>query len=233
MMPVYAAVFVVVTLASIGVPGTNGFVGEFMVITGTFISERLGAFAGVDAAVAAAGVISAAVYMLASSRRCSSARCPTQRTAPARPQRRETWRWRRWSLLVFVMGLFPNVFLDRSEDAVGASTSATTAASSSRAPWAIAPSFGRMPPHPALHAGALGRAAAGGSEAASAAAATASACRPSRAGAETMSLLFAHLAARRRHAGRAAPDDGRGLLRRAEEARISPSARRSRSWPGA
>ena len=34
-MPWYAAVFLIVTLASIGVPGTNGFVGEFMVILGT------------------------------------------------------------------------------------------------------------------------------------------------------------------------------------------------------
>src|SRR5690606_37222152 len=34
-MPVYAAVFIVVTMSSIGLPGTNGFVGEFMVIMGT------------------------------------------------------------------------------------------------------------------------------------------------------------------------------------------------------
>src|SRR5262249_10099094 len=38
-IPVYAAIFVIVTLASIGVPGTNGFVGEFMVVTGTFVSQ--------------------------------------------------------------------------------------------------------------------------------------------------------------------------------------------------
>ena len=33
-MPVYAALFVIATLASVGLPGTNGFIGEFMVITG-------------------------------------------------------------------------------------------------------------------------------------------------------------------------------------------------------
>src|SRR5207247_4613995 len=38
-MPVYAAVFVIVTMASVGVPGTNGFVGEFMVIMGTIVSQ--------------------------------------------------------------------------------------------------------------------------------------------------------------------------------------------------
>jgi NADH-quinone oxidoreductase subunit M len=57
-MPLYAAFFLVVTLASIGLPGLNGFVGEFLILLGTF---------GVNharAAVAAVGVILSAVYML-------------------------------------------------------------------------------------------------------------------------------------------------------------------------
>ena len=39
-MPVYCTLFIIVTLSSIGLPGTNGFVGEFMVITGTFVSNE-------------------------------------------------------------------------------------------------------------------------------------------------------------------------------------------------
>ena len=35
-MPVYSAIFLVVMLSSIGLPGTNGFVGEFLVLLGTF-----------------------------------------------------------------------------------------------------------------------------------------------------------------------------------------------------
>ena len=57
-MPVYAAFFLIVTLSSIGLPGLNGFVGEFLVLLGTF---------GVDpsrAAFAAVGVVLSAVYML-------------------------------------------------------------------------------------------------------------------------------------------------------------------------
>jgi NADH-quinone oxidoreductase subunit M len=57
-MPVYAAAFLFVTLSSIGLPGLNGFVGEFLVLLGTF---------GVNpahAAFAATGVILSAVYML-------------------------------------------------------------------------------------------------------------------------------------------------------------------------
>jgi NADH-quinone oxidoreductase subunit M len=60
--PLIAATFVVVTLSSIGLPGTNGFVGEFLILAGTFTS-RLGS-SMVVAALAAGGVILGAVYML-------------------------------------------------------------------------------------------------------------------------------------------------------------------------
>jgi NADH-quinone oxidoreductase subunit M len=57
-MPVYAAFFMIVTLSSIGLPGLNGFVGEFLVLLGTFGVNR------VRGTVAAVGVILSAVYML-------------------------------------------------------------------------------------------------------------------------------------------------------------------------
>ncbi len=57
-MPVYAAIFLIVTLSSIGLPGLNGFVGEFLVLLGTFAADKS------RAVVAAAGVILSAVYML-------------------------------------------------------------------------------------------------------------------------------------------------------------------------
>jgi len=60
--PLIAAVFLVVTLSSIGLPGTNGFVGEFLILSGTWLS-RLHAPAAL-AALAAVGVILGAVYML-------------------------------------------------------------------------------------------------------------------------------------------------------------------------
>jgi NADH-quinone oxidoreductase subunit M len=63
-MPIYAALFVIATMASIGVPGLNGFVGEFLIITGTGASDKLGHVAGVQAVGAALGVILAALYML-------------------------------------------------------------------------------------------------------------------------------------------------------------------------
>jgi NADH-quinone oxidoreductase subunit M len=57
-MPVYAAAFMFVTLSSIGLPGLNGFVGEFLVLLGTF------GVSPTHAAFAATGVILSAVYML-------------------------------------------------------------------------------------------------------------------------------------------------------------------------
>jgi NADH-quinone oxidoreductase subunit M len=57
-MPLYAAFFLVVTLSSIGLPGLNGFVGEFLILLGTFGASRA------RAATAALGVILSAVYML-------------------------------------------------------------------------------------------------------------------------------------------------------------------------
>ena len=57
-MPVYSAIFLVVALSSIGLPGLNGFVGEFLILLGTFsVSPAYAAFA-------ALGVILSAVYML-------------------------------------------------------------------------------------------------------------------------------------------------------------------------
>jgi NADH-quinone oxidoreductase subunit M len=61
-VPWIATVFVIVTLSSVGLPGTNGFVGEFLILTGTWLSmmNHSAVFAG----VAALGVILGAVYML-------------------------------------------------------------------------------------------------------------------------------------------------------------------------
>jgi NADH-quinone oxidoreductase subunit M len=57
-MPAYAAVFMLFTMANVGLPGTSGFVGEFLTIMGAFQANTWVAF------VAATGVILAASYAL-------------------------------------------------------------------------------------------------------------------------------------------------------------------------
>ena len=61
-MPIYGAFTLIVTLSSMGLPGLNGFVGEFTILLGAFGSEVLGSYW--YAGLAALGVIMAAVYML-------------------------------------------------------------------------------------------------------------------------------------------------------------------------
>ncbi len=62
LMPVFGAFMLIVSLSSMGLPGLNGFVGEFTILLGAFGSKAIGSpwFAG----VAALGVILAAVYIL-------------------------------------------------------------------------------------------------------------------------------------------------------------------------
>jgi NADH-quinone oxidoreductase subunit M len=61
-MPIYGTIMLIVALSSMGLPGLNGFVGEFTILLGAFGSTAIGSpwFAG----VAAAGVIMAAIYIL-------------------------------------------------------------------------------------------------------------------------------------------------------------------------
>ena len=57
-MPLYALVFMVFTMANVGLPGTSGFVGEFLTLMGTFQVNTWVAF------VATTGVILSAAYAL-------------------------------------------------------------------------------------------------------------------------------------------------------------------------
>ncbi len=57
-MPKYALMFMIFTLAAIGLPGTSGFVGEFLILMGAFKKSFL------VATIASLGVILGAAYML-------------------------------------------------------------------------------------------------------------------------------------------------------------------------
>ena len=57
-MPVYAAIFLIMTMSSIGLPALNGFIGEVLILQGVFVVSK------VWAAVAASGIVLGAAYML-------------------------------------------------------------------------------------------------------------------------------------------------------------------------
>ena len=117
-MPVYAALFVLATLASVGLPGTNGFIGEFMVITGTFASTMLGHFAGVQAVGAAIGVILGAIYMLMVVQKMFFGPITKKENKGlADVNGRELVALAPLAMMIFVIGLFPNIFLSQIKGA--------------------------------------------------------------------------------------------------------------------
>jgi NADH-quinone oxidoreductase subunit M len=119
-MPYYAVVFVIVTMSSVGLPGTNGFVGEFMILSGAFSSESL-PYARLFSASAATGVVLAAVYMLHAVLKMfwGPLDKPENRGLPDLT-RREAISLAPLVVLIFWIGLYPGMFLSRMEPSVNA-----------------------------------------------------------------------------------------------------------------
>ena len=109
-IPVFAAYFMIITLSSIGLPGTNGFVGEFLILLGTFRANP------VWAAFAATGVILSAVYMLWMFQRVmfGEVKNPADSSLPDLNFREKAILV---PLVVFVfwIGIYPNSFLKNME----------------------------------------------------------------------------------------------------------------------
>jgi NADH-quinone oxidoreductase subunit M len=112
-MPVYASLFTIVMLSSAGLPGLNGFVGEFLILLGAFKSRLLETPA--YAIVGATGVIFAAVYLLSSYQRVffgKSENPENQNLVDLSP--REIAVLVPVIALIFWIGFFPNTFLEKS-----------------------------------------------------------------------------------------------------------------------
>ena len=107
--PVLAAIFLAVVMAAIGLPGLNGFAGEFLVLIGTFITHRWWAVVGTTA------IISGAIYMLWAYQRTFHG-VPVA-VADGREVRDITWReiGAITPLLIGIvfLGIYPKPFLDR------------------------------------------------------------------------------------------------------------------------
>jgi NADH-quinone oxidoreductase subunit M len=123
----YAVCFLIATLASIGLPGTNGFVGEFLVLLGTFNSDALPAIFGSEyagmvlAAIAGLGVILGAVYMLWMVQRVFFGPLKKPENQKLKDLTlREAIVLVPLILVIFLIGLFPNLFLGRVERSINA-----------------------------------------------------------------------------------------------------------------
>ena len=114
-MPIYASVFLVVMLSSIGLPGLNGFVGEFLILLGTFGAN---VWAGV---FAVSGVVLGAVYMLWMYQRMMFGPLKHEENKKLTDlSRREIVIFAPLLALMLVMGLYPNPLLSRMEKSIEA-----------------------------------------------------------------------------------------------------------------
>ena len=107
-MPMLAGFFLFMTFASIGLPGLNGFVGEFLVLIGSYTTLP------VLAVIAAFGVILAAIYLLwAYERVFTGLPEKEENRLLADLSVREVALLAPLAALVLVLGLYPNVLLDK------------------------------------------------------------------------------------------------------------------------
>ena len=119
-MPWFSTLFVIASLSSIGLPFLNGFVGEFLILIGTWTSRAVGP-AWIVTMLAATGVIWAAVYMLWMLQRVVFGKITHEENAGLLDlNRRELGLIVPLLLLMLFMGVYPRVFLDRSKMSVEA-----------------------------------------------------------------------------------------------------------------
>ena len=120
-MPIFSVLFLVVTLSSIGLPGTNGFAGEFLILSGAFLDAlpavpdaSLGAWpllATIGVIIATTGVVLGAIYMLSMVRRVFFGPVTHEANKNLKDMTlREHLVMAPMIAFIFIIGLFPTLF---------------------------------------------------------------------------------------------------------------------------
>jgi NADH-quinone oxidoreductase subunit M len=112
--PILAGVFTLVMLSSIGLPGLNGFVGEFLILLGSFLSRRWWTV------VATSGVILAALYLLWAYQRVFHGEADAENAAMPDLKWREGFVMAPLVALIVFLGVYPKPMLERVEPSVNA-----------------------------------------------------------------------------------------------------------------
>lgn len=109
-MPIYAVFFMIVTLSSIGLPGTNGFVGEFLILLGVFQANI------VYGVLAASGVILGAAYMLWMFQRVMFGKITRPENEKLKDlSAREITILVPMVIMIFLMGIYPKLFFSKMD----------------------------------------------------------------------------------------------------------------------
>jgi NADH-quinone oxidoreductase subunit M len=115
-LPIYTIFFFIITFSSIAVPLTNGFVGEFLILLGTYKVDHIAA------GFAVTGVVLGAAYMLWMCKRVFFGEKGPLVSDPQHPLKdlnaREVVILVPFVAMVFIMGIFPNQFLKWSEKSI-------------------------------------------------------------------------------------------------------------------
>ena len=117
-MPIYATIFVITAMSSIGLPLLNGFVGEFLIMIGMWTSAAV-ANPWITTMLAGTGVIFAAVYLLWMIQRVFFGKITNEKN-----RNLTDLNWRELGLMIpllvlmVYMGVHPNPFLKRSKEPV-------------------------------------------------------------------------------------------------------------------
>jgi NADH-quinone oxidoreductase subunit M len=112
-MPVYAAVFLLMTMSSIGLPTLNGFIGEILILQGIFVVDKIWA------AFAATGIVLGAVYMLSLYQRTMFGKIENPKNEKLLDlSGREFATFAPLIVLAVWIGLYPKPFLDRLDTSV-------------------------------------------------------------------------------------------------------------------
>ena len=112
-MPIFAVFFMIMTLSSIGLPGLNGFVGEFLVLVGTFKANKL------YAVLASTGVILSACYMLWMFQRVMFNKITNPENKKLKDiNKRELALLLPITMLIFWIGIYPKPILSRMDVSV-------------------------------------------------------------------------------------------------------------------
>jgi NADH-quinone oxidoreductase subunit M len=156
--PVFAACLLVIVLGSVGLPGLCGFVGEFLVLIGTFTAQKLWGPAGLSGyfmapkllgGIAATSVIISAMYLLGMYQRLMFGPLDKPENRAVRDVHgAETWVFGIMVTAAIVMGLAPQPILSRSEKSVEAFVSSyrDRLQEARRAPDAPAHIYPALPP---------------------------------------------------------------------------------------
>ncbi len=137
-MPIYSAIFLIVMLSSVGLPGLNGFVGEFLALFGSFQSGWVGLYGMTYwlPALAGVGVILSAVYLLWMFQKVFYG-------PNVNPENQLLKDIKPWEIamtgtlvvMIFVGGIFPNIFLKPMEKAITATRMMATYPAGQRPVW--------------------------------------------------------------------------------------------------